>query len=142
MIRAGPVRVAVVALAITVLPMQPMPSSVRAVLDPRPQAVAAARAFLDRYVASDGRVVRSDQGGDTVSEGQSYAMLLALAARDRTRFQRVWSWTVSNLQRPDALLAWHWDDGHVVDWMPASDADGVNSSSTLPGASADSVADA
>jgi hypothetical protein len=29
-----------------------------------------AQTFLSRYVADDGRVVRQDQGGDTVSEGQ------------------------------------------------------------------------
>ena len=27
--------------------------------------------FLDRYVQDDGRVVRHDQGGDTVSEGRA-----------------------------------------------------------------------
>jgi endoglucanase len=124
-IRVAPVRVGVAAVAIAVLLPHPqsLPSSVRADADPRAQAQAAARTFLDDYVDPNGRVVRRDQGGDTVSEGQAYAMLLAVAARDRTRFQRVWSWTVANLQRPDALLAWHWVDGQVVDWMPATDAD-------------------
>jgi endoglucanase len=79
--------------------------------------------FLDRYVDDDGRVVRHDQGGDTVSEGQAYAMLLAVAAHDRARFDRVWGWTRAHLRRPDGLLAWHWDDGHVVGDEPATDAD-------------------
>jgi endoglucanase len=86
----------------------------------RPDPTAA---FLDRYVASDGRVVRHDQGGDTVSEGQSYALLLTALDGDETRFDRVWGWTRSHLQRRDGLLAWHWRDGRVVDWQPASDAD-------------------
>jgi endoglucanase len=86
-------------------------------------AQAEALTFLDRYVADDGRVVRRDQGGDTVSEGQAYALLLAVAARDDARFARIWQWTESHLQRPDGLLAWHWANGQVVDDMPATDAD-------------------
>jgi endo-1,4-beta-D-glucanase Y len=79
--------------------------------------------FLDRYVQDDGRVVRTDQGGDTVSEGQAYAMLLAVAADDADRFARVWDWTRTHLRRPDGLLSWRWDDGHVVGKEPATDAD-------------------
>jgi len=79
--------------------------------------------FLDRYVEDDGRVVRHDQGGDTVSEGQAYAMLLAVAERDEARFERVWTWTREHLRRPDGLLAWRWADGRVADPQPAADAD-------------------
>jgi endo-1,4-beta-D-glucanase Y len=82
-----------------------------------------AEGFLDRYVRDDGRVVRTDQGGDTVSEGQSYALLLSVAHGDAERFARVWKWTRDNLQRPDGLLAWRWKDGRVVDDEPAADAD-------------------
>ena len=80
-------------------------------------------AFLRGYVDPDGRVVRRDQGGDTVSEGQSYAMLLAAATGDRARFARVWGWTRAHLQRPDGLLASRWAGGRVADSQPASDAD-------------------
>ena len=86
-------------------------------------AVAASRSFLDRYVGSDGRVVRHDQSGDTVSEGQGYAMLVAVAIDDRPGFDRVWNWTRQELQRPDGLLAYHWQDGRVADATPAADAD-------------------
>ena len=79
--------------------------------------------FFDRYVDGDGRVVRHDQGGDTVSEGQAYAMLLAVAAGDRDRFDRIWAWTQEHLQRSDGLLAWRWSDGRVLDESPAADAD-------------------
>ena len=83
----------------------------------------ARESFLDRYVQDDGRVVRTDQGGDTVSEGQAYAMLLAVADGDADRFARVWDWTRTHLRRPDGLLAWRWADGHVVGREPAADAD-------------------
>jgi endoglucanase len=87
------------------------------------KAVRAAQHFLDRWVDADGRVVRRDQGGDTVSEGQGYALLIAVATRDEVRFARVWEWTRLHLLRPDGLLAYHWKGGHVVGSAPAADAD-------------------
>lgn len=87
------------------------------------QGRAAVQRFLDQYLDPDGRVVRRDQGGDSVSEGQAYAMLLAQAVGDRRRFDLAWQWARHNLQRPDSLLAWRWADGKVVDPMPAADAD-------------------
>lgn len=83
----------------------------------------AGRAFLADYVDPDGRVVRRDQGDDTVSEGQAYAMLVAAAVGDRATFGSVWSWTQANLLRPDGTLSWRWADGAVVDTESASDAD-------------------
>lgn len=90
---------------------------------PRERAVASARAFLERYVDADGRVVRRDQGGDTVSEGQAYAMLAAVALGDRARFTRVWGWTRAHLRRDDGLLSWHWAGGKVADPQASADAD-------------------
>lgn len=86
-------------------------------------AEAAARSFLSRYVAPDGRVVRWDQGGDTVSEGQSYALLLAQVAGDPRTFERVWAWTSGHLLRSDGLLAYLADADRIRDPTPASDAD-------------------
>ena len=83
----------------------------------------AGRAFLADYVTEEGRVVRRDEGGDTVSEGQAYAMLVAAAIGDRKTFAAVWSWTEANLRRPDGLLSWRWADGAVADPSSASDAD-------------------
>lgn len=90
-------------------------------------ATAIGRAFLAEYVdrsgSGAGRVVRRDQGGDTVSEGQAYGMLVAVGTGDEKTFRSIWTWTRKHLQRSDGLLAWRWDDGKVVDDMPASDAD-------------------
>ncbi|SDS50760.1 endoglucanase [Friedmanniella luteola] len=83
----------------------------------------AGRAFLDGYVDPDGRVVRRDQDGDTVSEGQAYAMLVAAALDDRGTFDRVWGWARDHLSRPDGTLSWRWQDGRVVDDASAADAD-------------------
>jgi endoglucanase len=84
---------------------------------------STADAFLDRYMAPDGRVVRRDQRGDTVSEGQAYAMLLAAASGDRKRFDSAWGWARRHLQRRDGLLSWHWAKGRVLDRQSATDAD-------------------
>lgn len=86
-------------------------------------AAEAGREFLDRYLDDDGQVIRFDQGGDTVSEGQAYAMLVAVGLGDEQAFARAWNWTRDNLQRPDGLLSWRWADGVVIDSSSASDAD-------------------
>jgi endoglucanase len=83
---------------------------------------ALADSFLTHWVSA-GRVIRRDQGGDTVSEGQSYGMLLAVAVRNKPEFTAIWKWTKTHLMRADGSLAWNWDDGHVVDSQPASDGD-------------------
>jgi endo-1,4-beta-D-glucanase Y len=83
----------------------------------------SARSFLETWVDDDGRVVRHDQGGDTVSEGQAYGLMIALGAGDEERFGAIWSWTEQNLMREDGLLAWRWQDGAVTGHDPAADAD-------------------
>ncbi|MBW8824994.1 MAG: glycoside hydrolase [Acidobacteria bacterium] len=87
------------------------------------RAVRDARTFLDAYERRDGRVVRTDQGGDTVSEGQGYALLAAVAIGDRGRFASAWRWSAAHLARADGLLSWHWKDGRVLDPESATDAD-------------------
>ncbi|WP_285036627.1 glycosyl hydrolase family 8 [Plantibacter sp. ME-Dv--P-095] len=103
------------------------PGTVEAGSGPQPtatdrSATQAAEAFLADWV-DDGRVVRRDQGDDTVSEGQAYGLLIAAGVGDKKAFTGIWDWTEANLQRPDGLLAWRWSDGEVVDEEPASDGD-------------------
>lgn len=86
-------------------------------------ARSAGREFLDEYAESDGRVVRRDEGGDVVSEGQAYGMLIAAAVGDQTRFRSIWDWTKDHLRRPDGLLSWRWADDQVIDANSAADAD-------------------
>jgi endoglucanase len=92
---------------------------------PSPEKLAeqSAQDFFDKYVERTGRVVRRDQGGDTVSEGQAYGLLLAVALGDQQRFDRVWTWTKNHLQRDDGLFSWRWRNGAVADEQPAADAD-------------------
>jgi endoglucanase len=70
-----------------------------------------------------GRIQRTDQGGDTVGEGQAYGMLIAAAVRDEKLFDQIWSWTKQHMLQNDGLLAFHWVGGRVVNPTPAADAD-------------------
>jgi endoglucanase len=81
--------------------------------------------FRQRFVEADGRVVDDAQGKVSHSEGQGFAMLLAVHHDDRATFERLWQWTRKNLQtREDALFAWRWEaKTGVVDRNDASDAD-------------------
>lgn len=97
--------------------------STRATVSEQSQALADASTFLARYVNPDGRVVRRDQGGDTVSEGQGYALLLAYADGRRSRFSTIWSWTAHHLQRSDGLFGYDWSAGRLSSSTPAADAD-------------------
>jgi endoglucanase len=93
-----------------------------------PQAVVSGSwAHYKRTFIRDGRVTRPENGDDTVSEGQAYAMLRAVLMDDRTTFDQCLSWTESNLSRlpasGDRLLKWHYRNSSSVDSAPASDAD-------------------
>lgn len=87
------------------------------------QAFGASLFFLNHYELPSGRVARWDQGGDTVSEGQAYAMLLSVATGDRRHFDAAWRWTRTHLLQPNGLLAWHWTNGSIVSSEAAADAD-------------------
>ena len=82
--------------------------------------------FKHYFIAADGRVMRPAEN-DTVSEGQAYAMLRAVWLNDKETFDKCYRWTEKNMSRrlknQDSLLGWHWKDGGITDWMPASDAD-------------------
>jgi endoglucanase len=81
--------------------------------------------FRNRFVAGDGRIVDTGQGGISHSEGQGAGMLLAAAAGDHVSFDRIWEWTRRHLQvRDDELLAWRWTPGEgVTDRNDATDGD-------------------
>jgi endo-1,4-beta-D-glucanase Y len=81
------------------------------------------------FVTDAGRVADPSRGGDTTSEGQSYALLRAVWLDDRGTFDTIWTWTRDHLRtRGDALLSWLWHSdgrggGQITDRHSASDAD-------------------
>ena len=85
------------------------------------------QAYKARFITNEGRVVDTGNNEISHSEGQGYAMLLAVAANDRPTFDRLWNWTRANLMvRDDQLIAWRWEPRKrpaVADMNDASDGD-------------------
>jgi endoglucanase len=85
------------------------------------------QAFKQAYVHESGRVIDSGNRDISHSEGQGYAMLLAVAADDQASFQRIWQWTQDNLRRQqDVFFSWRWRPDatpHVDDPNNASDGE-------------------
>jgi len=83
------------------------------------------RQFKLDFIEQDGRVVDAGQDGISHSEGQGYAMLLAVYYGDRAAFEQIWQWTRKNLQvRGDNLLSWSWSpQSGIKDKNNASDGD-------------------
>ncbi len=88
---------------------------------------AAWDVFRRRFIAADGRVIDTGNHGVSHTEGQGVGMLMAVAFDDRETFERIWSWTASNLSRgSDALHAWRYVPGvpqPVTDMNNATDGD-------------------
>ncbi|WP_201839767.1 glycosyl hydrolase family 8 [Microvirga zambiensis] len=81
--------------------------------------------YKKRFVRA-GRVI-DDVNRISHSEGQGYAMLIAVKAGDRAAFDEIWQWTKRELYvDPSGLAAWKWDDStasKVTDKNNASDGD-------------------
>jgi endoglucanase len=93
------------------------------------------KAYRSRFIQADGRVIDREAQDRTVSEGQAYAMLRAVAINDPDTFQRTYTWANNNLARQDEtgqltdrLWTWKWGqrtDGTwgIQDSNFATDAD-------------------
>jgi len=83
--------------------------------------------YKARFLASDGRIVDTENGRVSHSEGQAWAMLLALRHDDRPAFDLILGWTRRNLAiRGDRLLAWRYNPASttpVLDLNCATDGD-------------------
>jgi endo-1,4-beta-D-glucanase Y len=93
------------------------------------------QAYRGRFIQTDGRVIDRENRDRTVSEGQAYAMLRAVAINDPETFLSTFTWAENNLVRVDAegnqtdqLWAWKWGQKETGEWTIidpnfASDAD-------------------
>jgi endoglucanase len=101
----------------------------RPLLDPLSLPSSQWREFLRRYVSPEGRVIDTGNGNISHSEGQGYGLILAEAFNDKRSFERILTWTRSELQvREDTLFAWKWEPdgaggGVATDKNNASDGD-------------------
>jgi endoglucanase len=88
-------------------------------------------AYKAHFIDSQGRVIDHTSGDRTTSEGQAYAMFFALVDDDRPTFERLLSWTKTNMAGGslDARPAgWLWGQAGDGTWKqldpnPAADAD-------------------
>lgn len=84
-------------------------------------------AYQTQFVAEDGRVIDNANGDISHSEGQGYGLLLAYLAGDKAAFEKIWSFTRTELiVRDDGLAAWRWDASatpHITDTNNATDGD-------------------
>jgi endo-1,4-beta-D-glucanase Y len=115
--------------------ISPPPSAKPLILDSRVLPLGGAlkasasiwQAYKARFLTEHGRLKDTGNGMISHSEGQGYAMLLAVAAGDRPTFDRLWGWTRANLMvRDDSLIAWRWQPDErpaVSDLNNATDGD-------------------
>jgi endoglucanase len=96
-----------------------------------PVLEASWRAYVQRFIQDDGRVIDYSASDVSTSEGQAYAMLRAVWVGDRVNFDRTYQWALNNLNsgvRDDHLWSWRWGKDPqgkwgVTDKAFASDAD-------------------
>lgn len=84
--------------------------------------------YKQGYMSEDGRIMDSQRGHATTSEGQAYMLLMCLIMEDKETFDLVYKWTKNNLRRNDELFSWLWGESKdgkykVLDYNSASDAD-------------------
>lgn len=93
----------------------------------KPVPAADWRAYKQRFLLPDGRITDTGNGGVSHTEGQGFAMMLAVSAGDRETFDALWTWTRKNLTRPDSgLFAWRYEPSktpQVQDPNNATDGD-------------------
>lgn len=93
------------------------------------QAVAGSAwdSYKGRFLMADGRII--DTGNNSVShtEGQGFAMMMAVRNNDRASFDKIWGWTKKNLQNPETgLFYWRYNPvaaDPIVDKNNATDGD-------------------
>jgi endo-1,4-beta-D-glucanase Y len=86
--------------------------------------------YKDEYwEESTGRTLDKQQDDVTTSEGQSYTMLRAVWMSDKPTFDKAWSWTKEQLQRPDKLFSWRWGKREDATYGVLTSVNGQNAAS-------------
>ena len=84
----------------------------------------------DQVEAGSNRTVDRMGGNVTTSEGESYTMLRSVWSDDRTTFDKAWTWTKDNLQRPsDSLFSWRYGQLGDGSYGILTDVGGQNTAS-------------
>ncbi|WP_420889603.1 glycosyl hydrolase family 8 [Erwinia mallotivora] len=83
--------------------------------------------FKSRFMTGDGRILDTGNNDISHTEGQGYAMLMAVSYNDRSSFDSLWRWTQQHLKNPQTgLFYWKYNPAAadpVADKNNASDGD-------------------
>lgn len=83
--------------------------------------------YKTRFMATDGRIKDTANNNVSHTEGQGFAMLLAVDNDDRQGFERLWQWTRLHLSnKQNGLFYWRYNPAAadpVIDKNNASDGD-------------------
>ena len=94
---------------------------------PHAWADTAWESYKSRFMMPDGRIIDTGNGNVSHTEGQGFAMLLAVANNDRPAFDKLWQWTDKTLRNKDnGLFYWRYNPvapNPVADKNDATDGD-------------------
>ncbi|WP_308561680.1 glycosyl hydrolase family 8 [uncultured Klebsiella sp.] len=94
---------------------------------PHAWADTAWQSYKSRFLMPDGRIIDTGNGNVSHTEGQGFAMLLAVANNDRPTFDKLWQWTNKTLRNKDnGLFYWRYNPvapNPVADKNNATDGD-------------------
>lgn len=91
------------------------------------KAAAEWDSYKSRFLMADGRII--DTGNNNVShtEGQGFAMMMAVSNDDRASFDKIWKWTNTTLRNPkNGLFYWRYNPVEadpIADKNNATDGD-------------------
>lgn len=91
------------------------------------QADQAWESYKSRFLMPDGRIVDTGNGNVSHTEGQGFAMLMAVENDDKAAFDKMWQWTDATLRNKDnGLFYWRYNPvapNPIPDKNNASDGD-------------------
>jgi len=94
---------------------------------PFSQAGQAWESYKARFLMPDGRIVDTGNGNVSHTEGQGFAMLMAVASDDKAAFDKLWQWTDSTLKnKENGLFYWRYnpvEPDPITDKNDATDGD-------------------
>lgn len=93
------------------------------------RADSAWESYKSQFLMPDGRIVDTANSRVSHSEGQGFAMLMAVSSNDRDTFDKLWRWTQKTLQNGNSgLFYWRYDpskEDPVADKNNATDGDAL-----------------
>lgn len=93
------------------------------------QASTAWESYKARFMMPDGRIVDTANGNISHTEGQGFAMLMAVSNNDKAAFDTIWQWTNNTLRNRDTgLFYWRYNPALA---LPIADKNNATDGDTL-----------